>query len=155
MTDSELLRDLKVAWEYAHEHDDWVAPLEEELAGLTAEQAAWHPAPEAKSIWEIVLHMTVWNEDIVARVESGQKSHPPEGAWPPMPDVADEKSWESARDRLRKSIRGVAELFDADSMRKINASSYGLPDLLVRYIHMGYHIGQITKLREEQVRPST
>ena len=37
--------------------------LLETLVGLTAEQAAWKPAPDRNSIWQIVDHLTaskVW-----------------------------------------------------------------------------------------------
>ena len=31
---------------------------------------------------------------------------------------------------------------------KINASPYGLGDLICRFTHNGYHLGQISKIRE-------
>lgn len=152
MTDDKLLRDLKAAFEYAYRHDEWVSPLEDELDGLTAADASWRPAPDAKCIWEIILHMTVWNENIIERIVSSEKSRPTEGAWPAMPDSADEAAWEAAKVRLRHTLQETEDFFSTTTMAKIEASPYGLPDLLVRYIHLGYHIGQITKLREERFR---
>lgn len=34
-------RDVLIAFEYAHNEDDWVVPLAEALAGVTAKEAAW------------------------------------------------------------------------------------------------------------------
>lgn len=152
MDEGRLLNDLRVAFEYAYRHDDWVAPLEEELAGLTAQDAAWRPAPEAKSIWEIALHTANWNENIIERIQSGERSRPHEGAWPPMPEDPTEEAWEAAKTRLRHSLQAIEDFLTTTTIAKIEASPYGLPDLLVRYIHVGYHIGQITKLREELMR---
>lgn len=152
MDDTQLLQDLKTAFEYAYRHDDWVSPLEYELAGLSAEDAAWRPAPDAKSIWEIVHHTAAWNENIIERIETGEHTRPAEGHWPAMPDSPDGASWEAAKSRLRQSLSDLEKFIGETTVQKIQSSPYGLPDLLVRFIHVGYHIGQITKLREELKR---
>jgi hypothetical protein len=61
-------RDILVAFEFCHLHDDWVTPLAEALESITAAQAAARPDPESRSIWEIVLHLAVWNENVVQRM---------------------------------------------------------------------------------------
>ncbi|MBX3096345.1 MAG: DinB family protein [Fimbriimonadaceae bacterium] len=149
MDDEQLKTDLRTAWEFAHRHEHWVSPLEQELKGLSAQDASWRPSPGATSIWEIVLHMAVWNENIVDRVQTGENVHPPEGAWPALPADLDEEAWSAAKSRLRASIGAVDAMIATTTVTQIEASPYGLPDLLVRYIHMGYHIGQIVKMREE------
>ncbi len=148
MTEDCLRHGLALAFEYAYLHNDWVHPLEEALAGVTAAEALRRYAPDSMGIWDIVLHTAVWNENIVERVRSGEKSHPPEGAWPPPPSLADEAAWERDKQRLRDSLEAVRAMVADGPMSAIEASPYGLPDLLCRYIHVGYHIGQITKLRE-------
>src|SRR5688572_19014881 len=100
MNEADLRRDLLVAWEYTYLHDSWVNPLEEALAGVTPAEALWPPSPEGKSIWEIVLHTAVWNENIVERIETGKEAHPKEGAWPPLPETTDDTAWETAKKRL-------------------------------------------------------
>jgi hypothetical protein len=42
----------------------------------------------------------------------------------------------------------VKELITSVPFEKVVDSPYGLPDLLCRLVHNGYHIGQITKVRE-------
>jgi len=70
---------VKTAFEYSYLHDSWVHPLSEALEGLNAEQACWRSCDQCKSIWDIVLHLAVWNENIVQRVQTGAAVSPVEG----------------------------------------------------------------------------
>ena len=141
-------RDVLLAFEYAHNREDWVYPLADALAGVTAEEALWTPGPDSKGIWEIVLHMAVWTENIVERMETGEPVHPAEGAWPPPPTVPDEAAWEAARRRLRDALSALRARIEANPPDALMDGPWGLADLLCRLIHNAYHIGQITKLRE-------
>lgn len=150
MTEQEVLDLLLVTFEYTHTHDDWSNPLAETLEGITAEQAAWRPGPELMGIWDIVLHVATWNDNIIERIETGQNAHPKEGAWPPKPDVLDEAEWSKAKERLFESVATLTKFIETVSFDKIQASPYGFPDLMCRFTHMAYHIGQIVKIRECQ-----
>ena len=147
MNEEDLRKLLLIGFEYSYLHDDWVNPLKVALAGLTAEQVRWRP-DEGMGIWDIVLHLAVWNENIVARVSSGEAVRPEEGAWPPLPAVTDEVAWVGAKKRLWDSLDSVRSMIEATPVPKLLAAPYGPGDLLCRFIHMGYHIGQITKMRE-------
>ena len=85
MDEQALRRDVLIAFEYSYQHDDWVYPLADALAGITVDEAVWTPGPDVKGIWDIVLHMAVWTENIVERMRSGERVRPAEGAWPPLP----------------------------------------------------------------------
>ncbi|MBL1149036.1 MAG: DinB family protein [Armatimonadetes bacterium] len=145
---TDLLRQLAVGWEYAYLHEDWTTPLSELLDGLDAAAALRHPSGESRSIWAIVLHLSVWNENIVTRVLTGENADPEEGAWPPLPPDPDDTAWEAAKIRLADSFAAVAHMLQTVTYAQIQDSPYGLPDLLCRYVHAGYHVGQIVKLRE-------
>ena len=134
--------------EYSYRHDDWVNPLDEALGGLSAEDALWRPGGELKGIWDIVLHLAVWNDNIVDRMKTGEKARPKEGAWPPIPNPADEAAWEASKRRLWDSLRNLEQSLSASTPEGLMAGPYGLGDLLCRFVHNGYHLGQITKLRE-------
>src|SRR5205823_3625306 len=129
-------------------HDDWVHPLAEALEGVTAEEAAWRPSPEVKGIWDIVLHLAVWTENIIERIKTREHCRPAEGAWPPPPDVPNEPEWVAAQKRLWDALDGLKSYMEANTLDTLNGGPYGLGDLLCRFIHNGYHIGQITKMRE-------
>lgn len=147
MNEEDLRKLLLIGLEYSYLHDDWVEPLEDALAGITADQARWRPA-DGMGIWDIVLHLAVWHENIVERVCSGETVGPAEGAWPPVPDVADEDAWTNAKGRLRRSLDSVRAMIETTPVSRLLAAPYGPGDLLCRFIHNGYHIGQIVKLRE-------
>lgn len=151
MTDDEIRRDLLIAFEYCYLHDDWVNPLHEALNGLSAQDALRNCGPATKGIWDIVLHLAVWNENIVERILSGEKSHPIEGPWPDLPEDISEATWEKSKGRLWDSINSIRSTIETAPFEKLNGPPWGIPDLLCRFTHMGYHLGQITKLRECRV----
>src|SRR2546429_9421574 len=47
------------------EDSQWQPSLTEALEGLTAAQAAWKPAPERNSIWQIVRHLILWKRGVL------------------------------------------------------------------------------------------
>lgn len=139
---------LRTAHEYSYLKDSWVNPLAEALEGVSFEQALASPGPDGNPIWAIVLHMAVWNENMVERVRTGENSRPVEGAWPPLPAQPDEKEWEKSKQRLWDSVSALGKLIESEPLASIEASPYGIPDLICRPIHLAYHIGQITAIRD-------
>jgi hypothetical protein len=148
VTDQEVRSDVLVAFEYSYQHEEWVNPLEEALAGIGVKEALWKPIPDAKTIWEIVLHLAVWNENIVERIHTSAHTHPSEGAWPALPKVKDKRAWEAAQKRLWESLASVRSTIEHTSLDHIRSSPFGLGDLFCRFTHNAYHLGQITKMRE-------
>jgi len=78
------------------------ASLEENLRGLTPEQAAARPVPGAHSIWELVLHITAWAGEVTRRLDGAEPGVPAEGDWPAVGAVSP-GSWSEALERLRKA----------------------------------------------------
>lgn len=148
MTDEELRTLLLETLDYSYKIDEWVPPLAETLDGITAKQAAWRPAGNAKTIWEICLHVAVWNENIIERIETGAKSHPAQGNWPDPPTDLTEENWQIAKEWAIRSCEDLHRYLQTVPIEKIKASPWGLIDLTVRFSHISYHIGQIIKLRE-------
>lgn len=144
----DLRENLRIGWEYTHLHDSWVEPLSSALEGVRADQASQPPAKGSESIWRIALHLAVWNENIVARVRQNEKVHPDEGAWPELPQDLTEDSWGATKLRLASSIELVDQMLRDTPMEELMNNGYGLADILCRFTHMGYHIGQIVKIRE-------
>jgi hypothetical protein len=156
-----LRRDLLLAFEYAHHEDDWVYPLADALAGVTLQDALWTPHrndPKQRCIWQIVLHISAWTENIVERM--GQRTRnepmgsPPDGHWPPLPAVRDDGAWQAAKQRLGNSLGALrAHIETTPPAALLDPGTVGysqLADLLCRLVHNAYHIGQIVKLRDVQ-----
>ena len=148
MDEGTIRKHIRIGFEYSYLHDDWVNPLADALEGVTASEALSRPCPDCKGIWDMVLHMAVWNENIVERIRTGKPGRPADGAWPPIADPPDEEAWERAKQRLMNSLESVRETIESTPLGVIEASPWGLGDLFCRFIHNAYHIGQITKMRE-------
>lgn len=85
--------------------DPWWGPNTRSVVdGLTASQAAHRPLPEAHTIWELALHITSWNREVMRRLDSGVAREPEDGDWPAQPE-ATEESWRGAVERLDASYR--------------------------------------------------
>ncbi|MFL5538096.1 MAG: DinB family protein [Longimicrobiaceae bacterium] len=90
--------------------DPWYGSnIADVLHGLTARQAAHRPIPQAHTIWEIALHLTSWNREVLRRLRTGVARDPEDGDWPEQPE-ATEENWRWTRERLEQSFR---ELLDA------------------------------------------
>ncbi len=50
---------------YTFEKESWQPPLAMAIEGLNAQQAAWKPAPQRHSIWQIVRHVTHWKNGVL------------------------------------------------------------------------------------------
>jgi hypothetical protein len=155
-----LRRDVLIGFEYSYLHDSWVNPLSEALADVTAQEAVWRPAPDAKCIGEIVLHMSVWNENGVWLLHGNLPRKPPEGDWPLLPMPLEEAGWEGIQTRLWNSlaaIRAALEQISIPALLTHPEGAYGSPlaEILCRFAHNAYHIGQITKMRECLPTPSS
>jgi uncharacterized damage-inducible protein DinB len=137
--------------------DAWHGPsISEALVSVDSETAAGRPIPGAHSIWEIVLHMTAWANEVERRLRERANPLPDEDDWPPVRD-ADSSSWESARGalrdahaRLRQTIRDFSPVrlgepvrFGADEHDE--GSFYVMLHGLAQ--HDAYHTGQIAMLK--------
>ena len=136
-----------------HAGDAWHgAALKESLSGVTAEQAAARPVAGAHSIWEIVRHITGWEDVFRMRLEGHPVTEPEEGDFPPVGDVSEESWAETLRqldDCHKRLLRMVAGLDDSVLPEKIPGKDYStrfLLDGIVR--HHIYHTGQIALLKK-------
>jgi uncharacterized damage-inducible protein DinB len=138
----------------AHEGEAWHGPaLKEILRGVTAEAAARRPIASAHSIWEIVLHVAVW-ESVVRRRLSGEVigDLPPEQDWPPVGEKT-EAAWKQALVDLDHSHAELQRVLVRLSDRQLTDAVPG-PGYSVYYMvhgvvqHALYHAGQIALLKK-------
>lgn len=134
----------------------WHGPaLLELLDQVDATKAVRRPVAGSHSIWEIVNHLTVWNEAPVRRL-AGEAfmDLPEEEDWPPVPE-ASARRWEHAvtmlREAHRKLICALEALEDADLDRLVVGSAPTARGMLFGVLaHNVYHAGQIALLLKAQ-----
>jgi uncharacterized damage-inducible protein DinB len=137
----------------AYEGAAWHGPsLREVLAGVTAEQAARKPLAQAHSIWEIVLHISVWERVAEQRLEGKRVEPTAEEDWPPVVD-ASEKAWRKtleASEKTHQELRSaIARLDDSQLPLEVTGTGYSIYFLLHGVIqHDLYHAGQIAILKK-------
>lgn len=129
------------------------------LAELSAEEAAVRPWPGAHSVWELVLHMTGWTEEVRKRLGGEEAGEPAGGDWPSIGEIS-AKRWRAAVTGLAKSHRALAKAIrEADAAvletpvvdRRDAAAGTGLSRYLTLHglvHHTVYHAGQIALVRK-------
>lgn len=139
----------------AYEGDAWHGPaLLELLQGMNASTAAAKPLPDVHSIWELVLHIAVWDAAACRRLR-GEKTQP-EGLdnFPLVPKPTD-AAWVAAVAHLKRThnelIKMVAELPESRLRDQVPGKDYDFYFMLHGIVqHELYHAGQIAILKKAQ-----
>ncbi len=142
-----------------HTGEPWHgSPLRQILKGLAAADAAARPVADGHSIWELVLHMTGWKNEVRKRLSGAPASDPEGGDWPPAGDTTDDRwrqalaALERAHTELVAAIRQVPEsklpepTNDPRAAGGTGVSYYVLLHGIVQ--HDVYHAGQIALLKK-------
>ncbi|HEX4546320.1 MAG TPA: DinB family protein [Candidatus Acidoferrum sp.] len=128
----------------------WHGPnLKQSVRGVTAQQAAWRPAPGRHNIWEETLHAAYWKYAVRRRIEGGKRgSFALEGSnffKRPEKGKLNESAWNADKKLLEREHRAlhstVARIMRKPQAAKILRQLYGVA------FHDVYHAGQIRLLR--------
>ena len=139
--------------ERAFEGEAWHGPsVLEALEGVSWKKALEKPIPQAHSIWQLVLHITAW-EDIVRRRLLGETPEvTDEMNFPTIVDPS-EASWKRALETLRAGHLRLREVAGQITDDQLDQRSN--PKTTTRYIllhgiiqHDIYHAGQISILKK-------
>ena len=134
--------------------DAWHGPsVAAVFSTLTASQASVRPVAGAHTIWELALHIAVWNR-VVARRLGGETVEPsPAEDWPPPGAEADDDAWErtltdlrDARATLRTAILAFDERRLEDIVPGRDHTFYVMIHGVIQ--HDLYHAGQVAQLRK-------
>lgn len=163
----------------AYDGDAWHGtPLRQILRGITARQAAGHIAPETHSIWEILLHITAWEGEVLRRLQTGIMDMPEDGDWNTVQDdaelgaahsssVSSEEAWNKAIQRFETVHAALEQEMERCTDERLSAilgtnreretgggvSVYVLLHGIVQ--HSIYHAGQIALLKKATASEST
>ena len=132
----------------------WHGPaLSEILADVTSLRAVKKPIGAAHSIWEIVLHIAVWESAVRRRLEGEVIDElPAEQDWPPVEDTS-EVAWQAALQCLKQGNQrlreAIVQLGDERLDEPVPAKGYSIYVMLHGVVqHNLYHAGQLALLKK-------
>jgi len=139
----------------AYQGPAWHGPaLMEILKGVTFEAAARRPIPGAHTIWELVLHITVWIVVPTRRIEGAElPTLSPAEDWPAAAEP-NESAWQRALDRLAEAERKLEALAGSLSDERLREKVMGTVPYSIYVMlhgvvqHILYHAGQIALLKK-------
>jgi uncharacterized damage-inducible protein DinB len=157
--DSEIAR-IVDELEREHAGDPWHgSPLQQILEGIDHRQAATRPLPGAHTIWELVLHMISWKNEVRRRIGGAPAAVPLEGDWPTPPN-ATAQAWSDTLAALEASHRSLVssvsslpeeQLFKPTNDPRDRESGAGVDHYVLLHgivQHDVYHAGQIALLKK-------
>lgn len=140
--------------------DPWYGdPIARILRDISHEEAAAHPIPGAHSIWELVLHLGSWIDEVSRRLDSGVAREPAAGDWPEVPPPTATR-WREALAALAQAQTTVRQRLDTLPESRLDevvgdarnpALGTGVTYLVMLHgllQHNTYHLGQIALLRK-------
>jgi len=140
----------------AFDGDAWHGPaLLELLAEVDAPAAAARPLPDVHSIWELLLHIAVWDDAAMRRLDG--RVWQPEGTdnfpIPPKPTPA---AWRKAVSAAKRThhllVKTVVSLPESRLWDQVPGKKYDFYHMLHGIAqHELYHAGQIAILKKARV----
>ncbi len=139
----------------AFDGDAWHGPsVLELLQDIDARTASAEPLENVHSIWELLLHIEVWDEATLRRL-AGEVCQPEgEANFPPLHEQTD-AAWRKAISRAKQThntlVKTVAALSDSRLSDQVPGKDYNFYHLLHGVVqHELYHAGQIAILKKAQ-----
>jgi uncharacterized damage-inducible protein DinB len=133
----------------------WHGPsVKDILRDITPQQASSRPLADAHSIWELVLHMTVWRQFAWNRLTDNHafEVSAPEQDWPEVTNDS-QPAWEAALTGLAISqqqlLEALADFPEENLHEPVPGKDYSWHNMLLGLIgHDLYHAGQIALLKK-------
>jgi uncharacterized damage-inducible protein DinB len=140
----------------AFDGDAWHGPaLLELLQDIDAAKAAAKPLPDVHSIWELVLHVAVWDAAAGRRL-SGEITQPTGIANFPIVPKPTEAAWRKTIANTKRThdllVKTVGALPESRLRERVPGKKYDFYFMLHGVVqHELYHAGQIAILKKMQI----
>ena len=139
----------------AFDGDAWHGPaVLELLKDVKAETAAARPIPDVHSIWELLLHIAVWDAVAMVRL-SGKKCQPTGTDNFPLVTKPTDSAWRKAVAEAKRTheklVKTVSALPESRLRGRVPGKRYNFGHMLHGIAqHELYHAGQIAILKKAQ-----
>ena len=120
------------------------------LAGLDWKLAGARPRGAPYSVFQLVNHMTYWQEWVVKWLD-GKGPRPPRhaaGGWPSGVGPANRAEWSQAVRRYRTALAALNSRSRREDLLTRRGTMTALEMLRIIGSHTSYHIGQVALLRQ-------
>lgn len=124
------------------------------LRGVDARQAAWKPAPDRHSIWELALHIAYWNYTVRRYFDpKANKGFPRSPSNFPVIDDPSEAAWKRDKSLINKEHNKLILTIHTFPKNRLNEQTdskkqWTYAQLLTGItVHDAYHIGQIQLMK--------
>lgn len=144
---------------YTFEKEAWQPSLAEAIEGLNAQQAAWKPAPQRHSIWQIVRHVTHWKKGVLQAWDGKTLDFKDLDSTDWEESSGDEAAWQvdvRALHAISRKLEERVQTSDDAALSNLIPTYVGMSSLpkAVRIVRMAthdiYHSGQIQYIRALQ-----
>jgi uncharacterized damage-inducible protein DinB len=133
-------------------HGDSILEL---LKDVNAATAAARPIPNAHSIWELVLHITAWDDAVRRRAGGTTLTLSDEENFPPVKDTS-ETAWQKALDHMTQKHKELVDAVKAFPESRLSERVAGKTNDYYTFYYMFsgivqhelYHAGQIALLKK-------
>jgi len=147
-----LADQIRRAFEGEAWHGDSILEL---LSGVDAKTAAAHPIKNAHSIWELVLHIAVWDDAVRRRTGGKAVTVTDAESFPPVKDTSEaawRKSMEHAISVHTELVKAVSAFPDSRLLEQVPGKSEKYYNFFYMFSgivqHELYHAGQIALLKK-------
>ena len=137
-----LLEQLKTT----HNKQDWFVPVNQSLAGLTADQAMWKEGTVNHSVGQLANHLIFWNLQSLAKFK-GETPAKFSGNNDETFNSFDAKQWEATVKQLDQVMTDWEKAVESADDQKLAKWASTIAHIGA---HNAYHIGQIIYVRKEQ-----
>ncbi len=149
---SRLADQIRRAFEGQAWHGDSVLDI---LAGIDADTAASRPIPGAHSIWELVLHITAWDNVVIRRCGDIAVTLGDAENFPVVSD-ASQTAWQQTLASLKSTHAKLVEVVEAFPDPRLQEQVPGKREKYYNFYYMFsgivqhelYHAGQIALLKK-------
>lgn len=138
---SVLLHQLKTT----HNIKEWFVPVNDAVAGITAEQAAWKDSVSNHSVGQLVYHLAFWNKNALADFFDQERDEPESNDETFDNFTAEE--WNQTVTRLDSILTEMEKFVEAANEEQLDKWASTIANVST---HNAYHTGQIIYVRKQQ-----